>query len=101
MSSPEFVDVNDRGEAAGMPATLNPQTGFTLEQPVIWRTGWTSVRPVAVPAASRRANPVVVTSLNDVDNRGTIAGTVIGLGGKDYSKLRRIDPVLWMCAFGR
>jgi hypothetical protein len=97
----EFVDVNDRGEAAGMSATLNPQTGFTLAQPVIWRTGWTSVRPVAAPAASRRANPVLVTNLNDVNNRGAIVGNVFGLAGKDYSKLRRIDPVLWTCAFGR
>ena len=97
----EFVDVYDRGEAAGMSAALNPQTGFKLAQPMIWRTGWTSVRTLRVPAASQRANPVLITNLNDVNNRGAIVGNVFGLSGRDYSKLRQIDPVLWTCAFGR
>jgi hypothetical protein len=43
---------------------------------------------------------VVVTDLNDINSRGDIVGNVYGLAGKDYSKLRRIDPVLWTCAFG-
>jgi hypothetical protein len=46
-------------------------------------------------------NPVLVTNLNDINQRGAIVGNVFGLTGKDYSKLRRIDPVLWTCAFGR
>jgi hypothetical protein len=59
----ELVDVNDRCEAAGMTGTLDPSTGFTLAQPLIWRTGWPGLRPLRVPAASRRANPVLVTNL--------------------------------------
>jgi len=28
-------------------------------------------------------------------------GNIFGLTARDYSKLSRIDPVLWSCAFGR
>jgi len=97
----EFVDVNDGGQAAGMTGKLNPKTGFVLTTAVIWQTGWAGVRPIAVPAASRRANPFVVPGLNDINDRGTIVGNVYGLASKDYASLRRIDPVLWTCAFGR
>jgi hypothetical protein len=97
----EFVDVNDRGQAAGMTGKLNPKTGFTLATAVIWQTGWATVRPLAVPAASRRANRVLVPQLNDINNRGAIVGNVFGLSAPAYSKLRRVDPVLWTCAFGR
>jgi hypothetical protein len=79
---------------------LNDTTGFILAKPVLWRAGWTSVRPLAVPAASR-TNPVVVTNLNDINNRGAIVGNVYGLSARAYDKLRRIDPVLWTCQFGR
>jgi probable HAF family extracellular repeat protein len=96
----ELVDVNDRGQAAGMSGTLNPKTGFTLPKPVIWQTGWSRLRTVSVPAAVR-VNPVLATNLNDVNNRGAIIGNVFGLSAPDYSKLRRIDPVLWTCQFGR
>ena len=97
----EFVDVNDRGQAAGMTGTMNPKTGFTLGNAVIWQTGWTRPRPLAVPAASRRANPFVAAALNDVNDGGAIVGTVYGLASKDYASLRRVDPVLWTCAFPR
>jgi probable HAF family extracellular repeat protein len=96
----EFVDVNDRAQAIGMTGVLNDTTGFILAKPVLWRAGWTSVRPLAVPAASR-TNPVVVTNLNDINNRGAIVGNVYGLSARAYDKLRRIDPVLWTCQFGR
>ncbi len=97
----EFVDVNDRGQAVGMTGTLNPKTGFISPvRSVIWRTGWTTVRPLPVPASSRRANPFVVPALNDINERGAIVGNVYGLAGKTYSDLRRIDPVVWTCAFG-
>lgn len=91
----ELVDVNERGQAAGMAGTFT-KSGFPVGRPVIWRTGWTRLRTLPVPAASR-ANPVLVTNLNDLNNRGDIVGNVFGLTGKDYSKLRRIDPVLWTC----
>lgn len=42
----------------------------------------------------------VVTGLNDIDVRGAIVGNVYGLAAKDDGALRRIDPVLWRCAFG-
>ena len=44
---------------------------------------------------------MIVTNLNDINNRGDIVGNVYGLTAKDYSKLSRIDPVLWSCPFGR
>jgi probable HAF family extracellular repeat protein len=95
----EFVDVNDRGEAAGGTATANPKTGFLSHvKAVIWRTGWTRVRPLVLPAASRRANPFVIPQLNDVNERGVIVGNVYGASAPDYSKIRRIDPVVWTCA---
>ena len=97
----EFADVNDRGQAIGMTGTMNPKTGFLYPaRAVIWRTGWPTVRPLAVPAVSRRANPFVVAALNDINEQGTIVGNVFGLAGKTYSDLRRIDPVVWTCAFG-
>jgi probable HAF family extracellular repeat protein len=94
----EFVDVNDRGQAVGMTATLDPKSGFKHGKPVIWRTGWKRTRPLAVPAVSK--SPVVVTELNDVNNHGAIVGNVFGLAAKDYGALRSIHPVLWSCAFG-
>jgi probable HAF family extracellular repeat protein len=96
----ELVDVNDRGQVVGMTGTFNPRTGFIVGKPVIWRAGWRAVRPLPVPAASR-ANRVVVTNLNDVNNHGAIVGNVYGLTAPAYDKLRRIDPVLWTCHFGR
>jgi probable HAF family extracellular repeat protein len=98
----ELVDVNDRGEATGMTGTIDPKTGFHLNvKAVIWRSGWSRLHSLAVPAASRRANPVLVPQLNDINSRGAIVGNVYGLSAPDYDKLRRIDPVLWTCAFGR
>ena len=97
----EFVDVNDRRQAVGMTGTMNPKTGFILGGARIWQAGWTRTRPLAAPAASRRANPILVTALNDVNNGGAIVGTVYGLASKDYASLRRVDPVVWTCAFRR
>ena len=68
---------------------------------MIWQTGWPRVRPLAVPAASRRANPFLVAQLNDINNRGAIVGNVYGLASKQFASLRRIDPVVWTCHFGR
>jgi probable HAF family extracellular repeat protein len=94
----ELVDVNDRGQAAGMSGSFT-NSGFTVFRPVLWRSGWTSMKALPSPAASRKS-AVVVTNLNDINARGDIVGNVYGLSGKDFSKLRRIDPVLWKCSFG-
>jgi probable HAF family extracellular repeat protein len=97
----ELVDVNDRGQAAGMTGTINPKNGFIGDvTAVVWQTGWQDVRALAIPAASRRANPFQVPQLNDINNRGAIVGNVFGLASEDYASLRRIDPVLWTCQFG-
>ncbi len=95
----ELVDVNDRGQAAGMSGTFT-KTGFPLARPAIWRAGWAGLRPLPVPAVSR-AHRVVIAQLNDINGPGAIVGNVYGLAGKDFSKLRRIYPVLWTCPFGR
>jgi hypothetical protein len=95
----ELVDVNDRGQAAGMSGNFTTN-GFPLSEPAIWRTGWTSLRPLPIPAAAQKSR-VVVTNLNDINNRGDIVGNVYGLDAKDFSELRRIDPVLWRCPFSR
>ena len=96
----ELVDVNDRGDAIGMSGTLNPKTGFVVGGPLIWRTGWKQPRALPVPP-SARVNRVLITQLNDVNNRGAVVGNVFGLAAPEYSGLRRIDPVLWRCPFGR
>ena len=96
----ELVDVNDRGEVVGMTGTLDPKTGFVSGRPLIWRAGWNQPRPLPVPA-STRANRVLVTEINDVNDRGAVVGNVFGLSAPAYSALRRIDPVLWTCPFGR
>jgi probable HAF family extracellular repeat protein len=96
----EFVDVNNRGQATGMMGPINGQTGFRLATPIVWQTGWKDTRVLPLPAASRKANPVVVAELNDINERGAIVGNAYGLSAKAYDKLRRIDPVLWTCAFG-
>ena len=95
----ELVDVNERGQAVGMSGNVT-NDGFPVSRPGIWRTGWASLKPLPIPAAARKSR-VVVTDLNDINNRGDIVGNVYGLADKDYSKLRRIDPVLWTCPFGR
>jgi uncharacterized membrane protein len=95
----ELVDVNERGQAAGMSGTFT-KSGFTLFQPGIWLSGWTSLKPLAIPAAATKS-AVVVTNLNDINDRGDIVGNVYGLSGKDFSKLSRIDAVVWKCAFSR
>ncbi len=76
------------------------ETGFPLVEPAIWRTGWAALRTLRVPARSR-AHRVVSTQLNDINARGAIVGDVYGLAATDYSKLRRVYPVLWTCAFGQ
>ena len=96
----EFVDVNDRGQVVGMTGTLNPISGFGEAQGVTWQRGWESVKPLAVPSAARK-HAVLVTQLNDVNNRGAVVGNVFGLAAKDYGALRAIYPVVWTCAFGR
>ena len=96
----ELVDVNDRGQAAGMSGTFT-ESLFPVVQPAIWRPGWPSLRSIAIPAKARRAHPVVVAQLHDINARGTIVGNVFGLAAKDYGALRRIYPVRWTCAFGR
>ena len=89
----EFADVNDRGQRDRHDGHDEPQDRLPPARAVIWRTGWPTVRPLAVPAVSRRANPFVVAALNDINEQGTIVGNVFGLAGKTYSDLRRIDPV--------
>jgi probable HAF family extracellular repeat protein len=95
----ELADVNDRGEAAGTAGAVTTDH-FVLARPRIWRTGWTSLKPIAIPAELERS-PVVLTAVNDIDNRGEIVGTVYGLARKDPASVRRIDPLLWTCQFGR
>lgn len=96
----ELFDVNDRGQAAGVSGTFNKTNGFPVVRPAIWQTGWTSLRILPVPTASR-VNRVVIAALDDINAHGTIVGNAYGLAAKDYGALRRIDPVLWTCAFGR
>ena len=94
----ELVDVNDRGQAAGMFGKFTKSL-FPVVEPAIWRTGWAGPRTLGVPAAAR-GHRVVITQLNDINARGSIAGDVYGLAGKDYSKLRAVYPVVWTCPFG-
>ena len=56
------------------------------------------MKPIAVPAAAQKSS-VVVTTLNDINDRGDIVGNVYGLSAQDFSALKRIDAVLWRCAF--
>ena len=95
----ELVDVNERGQAAGMAGTFTKDL-FPVVKPAIWRTGWADLRTLPVPAASR-AHRVVSTQLNDINAHGAIVGDVYGLAGKAYSALRRVYPVRWTCPFGR
>ena len=98
----EFADVNDRGEAVGQTGVQNAKTGFVSRgRIVIWKPGWKQLREVAPPPASRKANPVLLPSANDINEHGVIVGTVYGLATNDYASLRRIDPVVWRCQFGR
>jgi hypothetical protein len=96
----ELVDVNDHGQAAGMSGTFTRDL-FPVARPAIWRTGWQGLRTIPIPAKARRADPVVVAQLNDINARGDIVGNAYGLAAKDYGALRRIHPVLWTCPFGQ
>lgn len=95
----ELVDVNDRGQAAGMSGTFT-RNGFPLVKPAVWRPGWPSLRALPVPAVARR-HRVVSTQLNDINARGTIAGDVYGLAARSFDALRRVYPVVWRCQFKR
>jgi uncharacterized membrane protein len=95
----EFVDVNDRGQAAGVSGRFT-STGFTVVKPVVWRTGWPSPKPLPIPRASRGSR-VVIAYVNDINARGDVVGDVYGLVAKDFDALRHIDPVVWSCPFGR
>ena len=94
----ELVDVNNRGQAAGMSGTFTVN-GFPLTEPAVWRPGWAELRTLAVPAVSR-AHRVVSTQLNDINARGAIVGDVYGLAAEEFSALRRVYPVFWTCPFG-
>ena len=43
----------------------------------------------------------MTTELVDINASGVIVGNVYGLDAPDFPALRRIDPVVWTCAFGR
>jgi hypothetical protein len=94
----ELFDVNERGQAVGALGRFTKK-GFPQARGVIWQAGWSRLRPVRVPPASR-VNPVLVTALDDINAHGQFVGNVYGLSAPAYDKLRRIDPVLWTCAFG-
>ena len=94
----ELVDVNDRGQAAGMSGSFT-KDGFPLVKPAIWRSGWAGLRTLRVPAAARHHN-VVSTQLNDINARGAIVGDVFGLTVASFDALERVYPVLWKCPFG-
>ena len=96
----ELVDVNDRGQAAGMTGTMNPKTGFILGEAVIWRTGLDAAETARRPGGISSCESLRRRGLNDINDGGAIVGNVYGLASKDYASLRRIDPVLWTCAFG-
>jgi hypothetical protein len=95
----ELVDVNDHGQAAGSFGTFT-KDGFGVFTPALWRPGWTSLKPLPIPAVARKS-AVVVGYLNDINSRGDVVGDVYGLAGKAFSELRRIDAVLWSCPFSR
>ena len=94
----ELVDVNDRGQAAGMSGIFGP-SGFPQAGPAIWRIGWPGLRGLPVPRATR-GHRVVSTQLNDINARGAIVGDVFGLSAAAFDKLQRVYPVLWTCPFG-
>ena len=93
----ELVDVNDRGQAAGMSGTFT-NTGFPLSSRNL--ADWLEFSEAAPDPGGSTEKPGGGHPLNDINNRGDIVGNVYGLAAKDYCKLRRIDPVLWTCAFG-
>ena len=94
----ELLDVNDRGQASGTVGSFTSD-GFTFFKPAIWRPGWPALRRLRIPARSRKSR-VIVGGGNDINARGDIVGNVYGLAAKDFDALRRIDPVMWRCAFG-
>ena len=96
----ELVDVNDRGQAIGMSGTFTDEL-FPVAQPAIWRPGWGQLRAIPIPARVRRAHPVVIAQLHDINAHGAVVGNAYGLAAKTYSALRRIYPVRWTCPFGR
>jgi hypothetical protein len=95
-----LVDVNDRGQAAGMFGTFTGHELFPVARPAIWRPGWRHLRAIPIPARARRADPVAVAQLHDINARGDVVGNAYGLAAKNYGALRHIYPVRWTCPFG-
>ena len=97
----ELVDVNDRGQAAGMTGTFNPKTGFTGGE-ALDLAGRLGVAAHRSPSPRRlAATPSSSRTSTTSTPAAAIVGNVYGLAGRAYDKLRRIDPVLWTCQFGR
>ena len=94
----ELVDVNDRGQAAGMTGRFAP-SGFPVFSPRSGGRDGRACAPSPVPAVARREPPVVATELNDINARGAIVGNVFGLTRAAFEALRRITPVVWRCPF--
>jgi probable HAF family extracellular repeat protein len=96
----ELVDVNDRGQAIGMSGTFTEDL-FPVARPAVWRRGWRHLRVIPIPARARRAHPVVVAQLNDINSRGDVVGNAYGLAAEAYDALSRVYPVRWTCPFGQ
>ena len=94
----ELVDVNNRGQAVGGTGTFTPN-GFADARAAIWQPGETTLRTLPIPAATQ-TQPVLVSPPTDINNHGTIVGTVFGLAAKAYDQLRDIHAVIWKCQFG-
>ena len=77
----ELVDVNDRGEVAGVSGSFNPRNGCSVRPaPRLADRARQAPAPACDPCRLR-ANRVVVTDLNDINNGGAILGNVFGLNG--------------------
>jgi hypothetical protein len=91
---------NRSGLTVGYLGNLGTDKDPERDQTAVWRTR--TAEPRLRGRVSPNTNTIAeLVDLNDINARGAIVGNVYGLVGKDFSKLRRIDPVLWTCAFGR
>ena len=79
----ELVDVNDRGQAAGMSGTFT-NTGFNARRAADLAgrldVAEAAPDPGRVTEEPRWSSP----TLNDINNRGDIVGNVYGFAAKDY-----------------
>ena len=95
----ELVDVNDRGQAAGMSGTFT-KNGFPVVKPAIWRPGWAASAPFpSRPGLELIASSARSSTTSTPAERSPATSTASR--ARPSASFVASTPSLWTCPFGR